>query len=66
MSKIEIEIKKTAAEIKEQANIFQRGADWNWNLVEGMLTELVEYALAHAIASINAIDTIADERPNRE
>lgn len=63
MSVTDVTIKRIAAQIKEEANMYARGGDWDWKKVEGLLREVAKVATTECM-----IDSISapDERPNRE
>ena len=63
MTKTEVTIKQAAAEVKEQANMYARGGDWDWKKVEAIIHKVAETAvIEHELGAI----CVPDERPNRE
>ena len=61
MSVTEITIKRAAAEVKEQANMYARGVDWEWKKVEDMIRNATIVAITERM-----LENTPDERPNRE
>jgi len=56
----DITIKRIAAQVKEEANMYARGGEWDWKKVEDLLREIATMSAAEKVLDI------ADERANRE